>query len=96
MAAFITRYCSIRQLTLKEAGSTLFTEPSLSLDDFSEQAFKHLGVQYPKFYKMDRTSRLGILSVEVLLRNIASDTFAPASVAVVVSNAHASLDTDRR
>jgi hypothetical protein len=96
MAAFITRYCSIRQLTLREGDRIVFRDPTLSLDDFSEQAFRLIKAQYPKFYKMDRTSKLGILGVETLLQGTSIGSQPAESVAVVLSNAHASLDTDRR
>lgn len=93
--AVITRYCHIRQHTLRDGGRVIFQDGDVSLDEFSERAFLHLGIQYPKFYKMDRTSRLGILGVEVLLQGTAPGN-SPESVAVVLSNAHASLDTDLR
>ena len=94
--AVITRYCHIRQQTLRANGQLVFKGAGGSLDEFSESALLHLGMQYPKFYKMDRTSKLGLLSVEVLLRNTDVARRNPDSIAVVLSNAHASLDTDRR
>ena len=95
MAAFITRYCKIRQLTLKEGDRTIF-HASTTLDDFSEQAFRFLNIQYPKFYKMDPMSKLGILAADTLLQGTRVGSQPAESVAVVLSNAHASLDTDRR
>ncbi|MEJ1237658.1 hypothetical protein WBG78_06005 [Chryseolinea sp. T2] len=92
----ITRYCHIRQQTLRDGDNILFQNAAVSLDEFSEQAFRQLGIQYPKFYKMDRASRLGILAVEILLQNTNVSRQSPESVAVVLSNAHASLDTDLR
>lgn len=92
----ITRHCHIRQHTLWDGDRIVFQDPKLSVDDFSEQAFRHLGIQYPKFYKMDRTSKLGLLGVEVLLQHTDVSTRSSESVAIVLSNAHASLDTDRR
>ena len=94
--AVITRYCHIRQQTLRDGDRIVFQDQALTLDDFSEQAFRYLGVQYPKYYKMDRTSKLGLLGVEVLLEGTDVSDRAPESVALVLSNAHASLDTDRR
>lgn len=94
--AIITRYCSIRKQTLRVGDRTVFQDVSVSLDDFSEQAFRYLGIQYPKFYKMDRTSRLGLLASELLLQDKNVGQWPAESVAVVLSNAHASLDTDRR
>lgn len=94
--AVITRYCHIRKHTLRDDGQVIFQDTANSLDGFCEEAFRHLGVQYPKFYKMDRMSKLGILAVEVLLQRTDSSVRDPESVAVVLSNAHASLDTDLR
>lgn len=94
--AVITRYCHIRQQTLRDGDRIVYQDQALSLDDFCEQAFNQLGIQYPKFYKMDRTSKLGLLGVEVLLRGTNIAARNPESVSVVFSNAHASLDTDLR
>ena len=94
--AFITRYCHIRQQTLREGGRIVYQDQTRSLDDFCELAFSHLGAQYPKFYKMDRTSKLGLLGVEALLRGTDVAARNSESVALVLSNAHASLDTDLR
>lgn len=94
--AIITGYSSIKENVLKSDGRIVFQDPLLPLEEFSEQAFKHLGISYPKFYKMDRMSKLGVLGAEVLLQNKSIAGLPSSSVAVVLSNAHASLDTDRR
>lgn len=94
--AVITRYCSIKNNTLRVGDRTVFQDTSLSLDDFNERAFRHLGIQYPKFYKMDRTSRMGLLAAEMLVQETNVRQLPSETVAVVLSNAHASLDTDRR
>ena len=67
------------------------------LPDFLLSAYQHFGFQYPKFYKMDHLSKLAWLSAELLLgeRRTAAE-YAPEDVAVVLSNAHSSLDTDYR
>lgn len=54
-------------------------------------------LDYPKFYKMDRLSQLGILATEMLLKNrkLQAEVIAER-IAVVLSNRHASLDTDLR
>lgn len=94
--AVITRYCRIRQFSLRDGDRVIYEHPAVSLDDFSERAFRHLGTQYPKFYKMDRMSKLGVLGVEILLQGTNVPSRKPESVSIVLSNAHASLDTDRR
>jgi hypothetical protein len=78
-------------------GKILFAEKSNSLDQFLLSAYTSLKIEYPKFYKMDTLSKLGFLGAEVLLKNreIIKD-YAPENVSVILSNAHASLDTDRK
>jgi hypothetical protein len=78
-------------------GKILFAEKSGSLDQFLLNAYTSLKIEYPKFYKMDALSKLGFLGAEVLLKNreIIRE-YAPENVSVILSNAHASLDTDRK
>ncbi len=46
---------------------------------------------------MDRLSKLGFLAAEMLLKNVEiTQHYKPQEVALVLSNAHASLDTDVR
>jgi len=95
---YIHRYCRIRNRTISDASGVLFqAEASASLDDFLEQAYAWLQPGYPKFYKMDHLSKLGFLAAEVLLkgRKLSAEA-GPEAVALVLSNAHASLDTDVR
>jgi hypothetical protein len=91
----ITSFCRIHQNKLLLNGETLFEMPVATLDEFMEGAYRVLNPAYPKFFKMDRLSKLGFLASEVLLGGKVG-RFSPASVALVLSNAHASLDTDVR
>ena len=93
----ITRYCLIRNQTVIADGKVIFTLPPGKLDDFLEAAYAFLKVDYPKFYKMDNLSKLGFLAAEVLLkdRELVKE-YDAENVALVLSNAHSSLDTDLR
>jgi hypothetical protein len=95
---YIHSYCRIRSRTISGPEGVLFeAKTANSLEDFLEQAYTWLQPGYPKFYKMDRLAKLGFLAAEVLLkgRNLAGEA-GPEAVALVLSNAHASLDTDVR
>ena len=62
-----------------------------------ETAYAALGLNYPKFHKMDPQSRLGLLAAEVLLAGTGlRERHAPDRIGVVLHNADASLDTDLR
>jgi hypothetical protein len=96
--AYVHNYCRIRNRTISGPQGVLFqADAAASLEDFLEQAYMWTQAGYPKFYKMDRLAKLGFLAAEVLLKGRKlADEAGPESVALVLSNAHASLDTDAR
>jgi hypothetical protein len=91
----ITAWCSIFDNKVVKNGTQLFDAKSVGINEFVVAVYKHLQVQYPKFYKMDNLSKLGWLAAEVLLKdNFDKSSYAPTQVAVVLANANASLDSD--
>ena len=91
----ITATCIISDHIVYTNGKAVFEPPSAEGQDFLLSVYQHTGVQYPKFYKMDNLSKLGWLACELLLRQgFRSADYRPEEVAVVLSNANASLDTD--
>lgn len=94
---YITSFSHIRNRALFRQGELFCRDLRGSLDDFLDSAFQALEVNYPKFYKMDASSKLGFLAAEMLLKEISlREEYRPVQVAVILSNAHASLDTDVR
>jgi len=94
---FINQYCHIQNRSLIQQGQVIFTSTGNTLDFFLEEAFSYLSPSYPKFYKMDRLSKLGFLASEMLLKdNLLLPRYAPDEVALVLANASSSLDTDLR
>lgn len=94
---YITRYAHIRDRSLMRQGEIVYSNHEGSFDQFLENAFQSLAMEYPKFYKMDASSQLGLLASEMLLKEIGlKEVYAPNKVALVLANAHASLDTDLR
>ncbi len=66
-------------------------------DDSLMAGYKALGMNYSKFYKMDRLSKLATVATEVLLgENSLSENYANDKISVILSNANASLDADER
>lgn len=94
---YITSHAHIRNRAIFRQGELFCRDLRGSLDDFLGSAFEALAVNYPKFYKMDASSKLGFLASEMLLKDIPLRAeYKPEQVSVVLSNAHASLDTDIR
>lgn len=76
----------------------VFAREESTADEFLTGLYKHLAPDYPKWYKMDRLSKLGILAAELVLGipDPGSNGEAAYTKAIVLANRHASLDTDRR
>jgi 3-oxoacyl-(acyl-carrier-protein) synthase len=94
---YISRHCRIRNRVIASGEKMVYENNAGNLDEFMDSAFQTLSIAYPKFYKMDRSSKLGFLGAEVLLKDIKlTEKYRPERIAVVVSNSNASLDTDLR
>lgn len=88
----ITAFVRIREQQIFLNNSSIFSEESSnSSPEFLKMAYKSLNISYPKFYKMDELSKLGILATELLFRN----QKIPEDTALVFSNYSSSLETDK-
>jgi hypothetical protein len=91
----ITASCVIRENRIFLNGRLLWKAPTVVLADFLLSAYQQFGFPYPKFYKMDQLSKMGWLAAELLLGGGFADAgYRPEDVAVVLSNANSSLDSD--
>jgi len=61
---------------------------------FIKELYKQLKSEYPKFYKMDNLCKLAFVAAELLLKD-RKLSYASDEIALVLSNASSSLDTDR-
>lgn len=61
--------------------------------DWFKKTYKNLGLQYPKFFKMDELSKVATLAAEVLLSG-ESQILDPAKTGVLLFNTHSSIDAD--
>ena len=94
---FINRYAHIRNRALLRMGEIIYRDLRGTMDDFLDNALEALAINYPKFYKMDISSKLGFMATEMLLKDIRLvEEYKPEQVGLILSNAHASLDTDLR
>lgn len=88
----ITASCVISKEAVYRNGQLLF---SASSGDLIAAAYQYFKLLYSKFFKMDPLSRLGWLTAELLLaENWDTAAYRPEDIAIVLSNAHSSLDTD--
>ena len=94
---YITSYAHIKNNSVSVNGEMLFAgTPSAGLPEFLTEAYKALAISYPKFHKMDSLCKLGIVCTEFALKGTDFLTEHPLDkIAIVMSNAASSLETDR-
>lgn len=91
---YITSYCHIKN------GAIYFNDHLIYKNEqafqiFIKGAYKHLEVNYPKFFKMDPLSKLAFIGAEVILEGKNKDSSLNQDIAILFSNRASSLDTDR-
>jgi hypothetical protein len=94
---YITSYCIVRNDTIVKDGKIVYAKTENDIAAFLLDAYDHFAMGYPKYFKMDRLSKLGFLAAEVLLKDsFEKDKYKEEEKGIVLSNANASLDTDIR
>lgn len=89
----IKTYCSIYNNTIEVNGTRIHQEDAaMPFVDFAKKIYKTHNIAYPKFFKMDKLSKLAFLSAEILSETLKENQ----NIAIVLSNKAASLDTDRK
>ncbi len=95
--SIIHDYCLIRDHKVIRGDQVLFTgDKSMPPASFFIEIYRHFGMNYPKFYKMDNLCKLGFLAAEILLKDKnLQQSYAPDATGIILYNASSSLDTDR-
>lgn len=92
MSLELKTYCHIKNGEVYINGE-LFCQ-HMDEEPFLRSVYKHIGLTYPKFFKMDEMSRLGFLGAEMTLMRSEIESYADDEIAVVYSNKSSSLGTD--
>lgn len=89
--------CShISNFSIQRNGEKLFqSRDRKSSEDFLNQAYSVLNLDYPKFYKMDVLSRAGLIASEIISGHW-KNLYQSNEVAVILSNSNASLEVDSK
>jgi len=93
---YISSYCTISSTAVRYNNEVVFEGMETDIPGFLLSVYQHLGIKYPKFYKMDNLAKLGWLAAEVLLKDFDKEKYQPTDIGVVLTNASSSLDTDKR
>jgi hypothetical protein len=93
--SYITSSCEISNQIIYKNAELVFENKNATLANFLLSAYDHFNLKYPKFYKMDKLSKLGWLASEILLKDsFKPEDYKPEEFGVVLANSNASLDTD--
>lgn len=93
---YISAHCSISNNLVHYNNEVVFESTENGIPGFLLLVYQHLGVKYPKFYKMDNLAKLGWLAAEVLLKDFDKTKYQPTDIGVVLTNASSSIDADKR
>ncbi len=67
----------------------------LPFTEFIKSAFKSLDTAYPKFYKMDKLSKLAFVASEILLKDKEiPQKYKPETIGLIFQNANSTIETD--
>jgi len=91
----ISAYCHVKKNAISLNENILFENTAGDFAGYMKSAYSHFKIEYPKFFKMDRLSKLAFLAAEVLLGH-PNTSKENRNMAVVLSNSASSLDTDRK
>ena len=89
----IAAHLTIQNNQINLNGEELYESNAEDFISFSKEVYKHLKIDYPKFFKMDNLSKLAFLGAEILLRNQGLND-SDNDIALVLANRSSSLDTD--
>lgn len=92
MNLYLKTYCRIKDEEVHINRDLFFQH--MDEEPFLRSIYKHIGLTYPKFFKMDELSRLGFIGAEMTLMRSELEEYADDEVAVVCANASSSLQTD--
>lgn len=97
MELVISSYCRIKNKSIFVNGKELPLPKEDPPSYFLAQCYKALGINYPKFHKMDSLCKSGLVAAEAALQNSGFlERNKAEQIAIVMANKASSLDTDRQ
>ncbi len=91
----ISSWCIIRNGKVRDSRKSCLAPSPSPLSGFLLSLYRHCGISYPKFHKMDNLSKLGFLAAEILLGQQPVPAHGEKDkTGIVLANSASSLDTD--
>ena len=93
----ITRYSAVKPPVLLLDGLIVIKQELNDHTEFLKSSYRQLGIQYPKFFKMDNLCKLAFLSAEILLKDADLLSKYPSEeIGMIILNSSSSLETDEK
>jgi hypothetical protein len=94
----ITKHISLTNKALTINKTTVLTNlESESFTIFLKSIYNKFEINYPKYFKMDKLSKLGFLSTEILLhQENLKNKYKPNEIAIIISNSSSTIDVDSK
>ena len=97
MTVCISKYCQIKESLVSINGKMDFKSEENQPGKIFRSIYRHYGIDYPKFFKMDNLSKLGFLGAELLLSGIDILTnYKSEEIGIILANSSSSLETDEK
>ena len=89
--------CTIRENKITLNGEAIFeSDLTKTFSEFAKEAYHYFDLNYPKFFKMDNLSKLGMLSIEgILLTQGVRNIINSDKCALILSNHSSSIESDK-
>ena len=95
--SYITSYCRITNNTCFVNGSVVYAKQESSTEDWARQLYKNLGVDYPKFHKMDVLSKFALVGTELIKHYYKKiNSFGDDEIALFFGNCNSCADVDNK
>jgi hypothetical protein len=93
----ISAFCRITDTTFSLDGDVVFERSPVNEATWAKQLYNYLGLDYSKFYKMDRLAQFGFLATEGVKKvNAGISAYNDDEIALLFANSESSADTDDR
>ncbi len=97
MELLITRHMKLQDRRVWLNGIVDYASEEESFGKIIRSVYRHYGIDYPKFFKMDNLCKLAFLSAEVLLHGTTLlEKYPGEGVGIILENASSSLEYDRK
>ena len=92
---YIHNYVTVKSNIINYNGENIFSSDcSDDVGSFLKKVYREFGIKYPKYFKMDRLSKLGFIASEILFKEENLENHNPSDYGLIFANSSSSLDTD--